>query len=128
MYANRTNARTAYVGASIQTASPARLLVMLCERLVLDVERGLTAQEAGDHQEAHRQLVHAQDIVAELSSSLRPEQFDGGQQLAALYNYLLGRLVHANVRRDTAATTESLTLATQICDTWRTAALQAAAV
>ena len=128
MYANRTNARSAYVGASVQTASPARLLVMLCERLVLDVERGLAAQQAGDHQEAHRQLVHAQDIVAELGSSLRPDEFEGGAQLAAIYNYLLSRLVQANVRRDAAATAESLTLATQICDTWRTAALQAAAV
>ena len=39
------NARTAYMEASVQTADPSRLLVMLCDRLVLDVQRGLAAQQ-----------------------------------------------------------------------------------
>ena len=55
-----TNGRAAYMEASISTASPARLLVMLYERLVLDVQRGLDAQRAGQRQESHNQLVHAQ--------------------------------------------------------------------
>ena len=65
------SARAAYMDASVATASPARLLVMLYERLVLDCHRALEAQQAGDHPEAHRQLVHAQDIVMELRKQYR---------------------------------------------------------
>jgi flagellar protein FliS len=118
------NARAAYLDASIATASPARLLVMLFDRLVLDVQRGLEAQRCGDHEETHRQLTHAQDLLLELASSLRADEFRGGDDLAALYGFLHRQLVTANVRKDAAITGEVLTLVTDLCETWREAAVQ----
>jgi flagellar protein FliS len=117
------DARAAYMGASVATADPAQLLVLLCNRLVLDVRRALVAQEQDQHDEAHRQLVHAQEIVLELRSSLDPKAFRGGPELAALYDYVYSRLVHANVHRDLVATTECATLVAEIAETWRQAAL-----
>jgi len=122
-----TNARAAYMDASVATASPARLLVMLYERLVLDVQRGLEAQQRGDFQETHRQLTHAQDIVLELQASLRADQFKGGYGLSALYGFLHRQLVMANVRKDAAITDECLTMVTELCETWRLAALETVA-
>lgn len=119
-------ARTAYVGNAIATASPARLLVMLCDRLVLDVERAARAQVDGDRVETHNQLVHAQAIVTELRSSLRPEGWRGGAELASLYAYLDRRLVEANTHNDRRATAEALGLCRSIRDTWREAAMLAA--
>lgn len=123
-----TDARSAYLGASVNTASPARLLVMLYERLVLDCTRALAAQRAGDHGEAHSQLVHAQDIVMELRSSLDTDVWEGGPGLASLYDYLHTRLIRANVGRDDSITEHCLGLVTDLCQTWREAALQAAQV
>jgi flagellar protein FliS len=122
----QNNARAAYLDASIATASPARLLVMLFDRLVLDVQRGLEAQRRGDVEETHQHLTHAQDILLELSSSLRPDQFRGGYDLAALYSFLHRQLVMANIRKDATITDEVLTLVTDLCDAWRQAALQCA--
>jgi flagellar protein FliS len=119
-----SNPRAAYLGASVSTASPARLLVMLCERLVLDVTRGLNAQTAGDHQEAHRQLVHAQEIVLELRVSLDVDAWDGGPALASIYDFLRSELIRANVSQDATRTEGCLKLVTDLCDTWREAALQ----
>lgn len=119
-----SNPRAAYMGASVSTASPARLLVMLCERLVLDVTRARNAQVAGDHAEAHRQLVHAQEIVLELRMSLDVEAWDGGPALASIYDFLHSELVRANVSKDSARTEACLKLVTDLCDTWREAALQ----
>jgi flagellar protein FliS len=121
-----SNARAAYVDASIATASPARLLVMLFDRLVLDVQRGLAAQRRGDVQDTHQNLTHAQDILMELQCSLRPEEFKGGYELAALYGFLHRQLVMANIHKDASITDEVLTLVTDLCETWREAALQCA--
>lgn len=121
-------ARTAYLEADVKTASPARLLVMLLDRLVLDCRRALEAQQAGDHPGAHTHLVHAQAIVAELHSTLRVDDWEGGPRLAALYSHLQVRLVEANVRRDAAATAHCLELTEGLAETWREAALQSAAV
>lgn len=122
-----SNARAAYVDASIATAPPARLLVMLFERLVLDVQRGVEAQRRGDLIETHKQLTHAQDIVMELQTSLRADQFKGGYDLSALYSFLHRQLVLANIRKDVGITDECLTIVTDLCETWRQAAMTAAA-
>jgi flagellar protein FliS len=118
-----TNARATYMDASIATASPARLLVMLCERLVLDVQRGLAAQHSGDLEQTNRQLIHAQEIVMELRASLRADEFKGGQELAALYSYLHRQLIVANMRKDAGLTAHCLGIVTSLSDTWREAAL-----
>jgi len=121
-----SNARAAYVGNSVTTASPGRLLVMLVERLVLDVERGLLAQTGEDWGAAHANLLHAQEIVVELATSLKPEQMSAGRELAMLYEYLRARLVAANVSRDPDTTRQALTIARGVCEMWRSAAMAAA--
>ncbi|HET8969626.1 MAG TPA: flagellar export chaperone FliS [Candidatus Nanopelagicales bacterium] len=121
-------ARTAYLDATVKTASPARLLVMLLDRLVLDCRRAQEAQQAQDHQTAHQQLVHAQDIVTELYATLDVDAWDGGPGLAALYSHLQVSLVEANIRRDETLTAHCLQLVEGLAETWREAALQSAAV
>ncbi len=117
-------ARNAYVDNSVATASPARLLVMLCDRLVLDVQRGLEAQRVNNLPEAHNQLVHAQEIVIHLRSTLNVEAWDGGPGLASLYDWLHAELIKANLRKDPAVTEGCLSIVTDLADTWKTAALQ----
>lgn len=121
------DARSAYLSSAVTTASRPRLLVMLCDRLVLDVQRALDAQLTDDHHAAHINLLHAQDIVAELDTSLRADLWDGAAGLQALYRHLHGQLVKANVDRDFATTRHCLGLVSEIRDTWREAALAAAA-
>ena len=121
------NAKNAYLGNSVATASPARLLVMLCDRLVLDVQRGLDAQRAGNLPESHNQLVHAQEIVIHLRSTLHVEAWDGGPGLASLYDWLHTELIRANVSKDPAVTEGCLSIVTDLAETWKAAALQAAA-
>jgi flagellar secretion chaperone FliS len=127
MYSTASSARNAYVDNSVATASPERLLVMLCDRLVLDVQRGVTALSAGSIAEAHGQLVHAQEVVTHLRSTLRVEGWDGGPGLASLYDWLHAQLVQANIRKDAGIAEGCLTLAQDLASTWREAALQAVA-
>ncbi len=119
-----SNAKNAYVDNSVSTAGPERLLVMLCDRLVLDVQRGLEAQRVSNHPEAHNQLVHAQEIVIHLRSTLRVEAWDGGPGLASLYDWLHNELIRANISKDPSVTEGCLSIVTNLADTWRTAAVQ----
>lgn len=128
MSATTQGVRTAnaYLANSVATASPARLLVMLWDRLVLDVESALRAQMKDDRVEAGKQLVHAQAIVTEFQATLDTEGWQGGRELMALYGYLQRRLIQANVRQDQRATKEVLVHCRALRDTWQKAALIAA--
>lgn len=116
------NPLQAYVSAAVSTASPQALLLMLCDRLVLDVERAAHALEAADLAGTHRHLVHAQAIVTELETSLRPEAMTAGAELAALYRYVNTLLLRANVEKDARLVAEAHDLVSQISRTWHDAA------
>ena len=120
-------AQNAYMSQSVATAGPERLLVMLVDRLVLDVQRAVAAQETGDHATAGTNLIHAQEIVMELKSSLRLDVWDGAQQLSDIYGWLYSQLIRANTSRDVAVTQDCLTIIEPLAQTWREAALAAAA-
>ncbi|WP_448611663.1 flagellar export chaperone FliS [Geodermatophilus sp. URMC 60] len=114
--------RARYMGDAVTTASPQRLLVMLYDRLALDLERAQAAFTAGDRAEANLQLQHAQDIVLELRSSLQVDAWESGPRLAALYSWLLGELVQANVKADRNRVASCLQVVEPLRDAWRQAA------
>ncbi|KQO82053.1 flagellar export chaperone FliS [Frigoribacterium sp. Leaf263] len=110
------------------SATPVQLVTMLYDRLMLDLSRAEAAQVSGSWLVASEQLQHAQAIVAELSSSLRIDVWDGGEGLLALYGYASTALVNANVHRDVALTREVVGLLEPLRQAWREAgsSLQAA--
>ena len=120
-----TNARDTYVGNMTSTASPARLLIMLYDRLVLDLQRAIELGDLGEFLGAGRQLMHAQEIVLELQGSLKIDAWDGAAQLSGIYSWLHSEMVRANVQRDVAASRACLALVEPLADAWREAALAA---
>ncbi|WP_432486126.1 flagellar export chaperone FliS [Kineococcus esterisolvens] len=123
-YGRRAQANR-YLADSLSTASPAALLVMLYDRLVLDLQRAEQAQRDGDRETAHVNLVHAQDIVNELMSSLDVEKWDGGSGLRALYSWVLQELTAANVSGDAERTAACRTSTVEpLAEAWRQAALE----
>ena len=120
-----TTARDTYLGGMTSTASPARLLVMLYDRLVLDLQRAIELGDLGEFLGAGRQLMHAQEIVLELQASLKVDVWDGAAQLSGIYSWLHSEMVRANVQRDVAASRGCLALVEPLADAWREAALAA---
>ena len=119
--------RARYMGASVATASPHQLLVMLYDRLALDLERGEQALVEGDREQAREQLMHAQEIVLELRASLNVEVWDGGPRLAALYSWVLGELMKANLKGDVRRVRDCRKVVEPLRDAWREAAASLAA-
>lgn len=116
--------RTRYVDDTVATASPAKLLTMLYDRLGLDLQRAESAQRAGDSAAAGTQLKHAQDIVSELAATLDVGAWDGAPQLLSIYTFLLTELVAANVSGDPEQTASCRALVEPLADAWHQAAAQ----
>jgi flagellar secretion chaperone FliS len=114
--------RSQYNRDAILSATPVRLLTMLYDRLLLDLNRAEAAQGSQNWQVASENLLHAQAIVAELTSSLKVDAWDGGQGLLGLYTYVSNALVAANVRRDVERTRECITLLEPLRTAWYEAA------
>ncbi|SEJ56394.1 flagellar export chaperone FliS [Demequina mangrovi] len=120
-------ARNRYLKDAVTTATPGALLVMLYDRLALDLERAELAIGAGDRAEASAQLLHAQQIVAELTSTLDVEAWDGAPRLMALYVYVSGLLIEANIGQDAEKVGECRRIVEPLRDTWRQVAQGAVA-
>jgi flagellar protein FliS len=120
--------RARYLGDKVTTASPQQLLVMLYDRLALDLERAEDALSGKDREEAHAQLLHAQDIVMELWTSLDVDAWEGGPRLASLYSWLHGELVLANVKGDRRRVADARRIVEPLRDAWHEAAASLAAL
>lgn len=119
--------RDRYLQDSINTASPGKLLLMLYDRLVLDLMKAEEALHAADREQSHERLTHAQEIVLELRTSLDVEAWSGAPALASLYGYLLTELIGANIGRDADRVAACRTLVEPLRDAWREAAAAAVA-
>ncbi|MFZ7087937.1 flagellar export chaperone FliS [Curtobacterium sp. RRHDQ10] len=114
--------RAQYNAEAVLSATPAQLVTMLYDRLMLDLHRAVAAQETADWAAARDQLMHAQAIVGELSSTLRIDLWDGGEGLLAIYNYASTSLVTANVHRDVNATRDTIRILEPLRAAWHEAA------
>jgi flagellar protein FliS len=115
-------ARALYNRDAVLSASPARLLTMLYDRLLLDLQRAETAQVGEAWDTAAQHLLHAQEIVAQLTDSLKPELWEGGPGLLALYHFVTKGLIGANVYKDVTRTRECITLLEPLRKAWHEAA------
>ena len=110
-----------YTREAILSASPGKLLTMLYDRLLLDLHRAQEAQAAQHWDEASQQLLHAQQIIAELRSSLQQGQWQGAAQLQSIYSFVTQELVAANTGRDITKTQECIRVLEPLRQTWHEA-------
>lgn len=90
-----------YQRTQVDTASPAKLVVMLYDGAIRFLKQGQAAMQRGDREEQNHCLIRAQRIIAELASSLDMEA--GGEiatNLMALYQFMHEQLVIANLQDD----------------------------
>lgn len=119
--------RSRFLADAVATAGPAKLLTMLYDRVVLDLDRGEAALRAGNRPEGTQQLAHAQQIVAELIADLDVDTWEGGQGLLALYTFALSELIEAGLTGDADLAAGVRGVLAPLRDTWHEAAAGMAA-
>jgi len=107
--------------SDISTASPHRLIVLLFEGAETAINVAKVHAEQGNIAERGASLSKAIEIISNgLKVSLDMEQ--GGElaaRLAALYDYMVSRLLWANMKNDVSAMKEVLSLLGEIHDAWK---------
>lgn len=114
--------RTRYLADAVATAGPAKLLTMLYDRLLLDLDRAEVRLRAGDRVGGTSQLGHAQEIVAELMANLDVDAWDGAERLLSVYTFLLSELIGAGTSGDADRVAACRGVVAPLAETWREAA------
>jgi flagellar secretion chaperone FliS len=112
------NPASVYQNQAVQTANGPHLLLMLCDRLAVDIARSEVALEANDNKAANDHLQHAQRIVRMLRNALQPDGFAGGRELLSVYQFLENHLVRANLEKSGALVRECAELVQPIHEAW----------
>jgi len=107
--------------SDIRGADPHRLIILLFDGAETALQQALVRLEAKDFAGKSESLLKAIDIILTgLSASLNIEE--GGElalNLQALYDYMVSRLIHANIHKDPAAIREVQRLLGEISGAWR---------
>jgi flagellar protein FliS len=109
--------RESYREMEIQAASAEKLVCIVFEQLVVNLERARIAMERKDIELRVDSLRRARNIVAELLSTLDFER--GGSlanQLADLYQFMLYELVDIGQRGDVVTMRKLVNIASQLRD------------
>ncbi|MDR2689567.1 MAG: flagellar export chaperone FliS [Azoarcus sp.] len=124
MFGSRINPANVYAElgreSDVNTADPHRLIVLLFEGAESAISVAKVHAEKGNIAERGTSISKAIDIISNgLKVSLDMNQ--GGvlaARLAALYDYMVSRLLWANMKNDVPAMQEVLSLLGEIHDAW----------
>jgi flagellar protein FliS len=107
-----------YVNDGAGVVPQPRLLIMLYDRLVLDLEQADTAMTASNIPVANDKLLHAQSILFELQAALDRNVWSGADNLGQLYLWFNSELANANVKKDPKSVRVCLRLIRQLQQAW----------
>lgn len=106
-----------YRTQQVSTASAAEQVLMLMNGCARFIVQGQKAIGRCDYAKVNESIQRAQDIVEALRSNL-DMGYDMSVQLDRLYEYMLHRLVEANLTKDPAVLEEVCTLMMELKETW----------
>ena len=113
-------ARQNYLQAEVQTATPQKLQLMLVEAVIKNVHRTKKAWEEERFEAAFDSLALAQDIVAEILSSLDKEGSpELAGKLAAIYMFIFRCLTEGGMTHDQQKLDDALRVLNSERETWR---------
>ena len=112
-----------YLEETVATAPPSKLLTLLYDRLVRDLDMGAKAIEVGDRATWEYALDHARQIISELLTTLRPG-WEGGADLARLYAWMLSELIIGGIRGDVEKIRPVRAMVDELRTAWHEAAGQ----
>ena len=113
------NTHSAYRAVDVQTASQAKLILMLYDGAIRSAEEAVRQLDARKYDTVNNHLIRAQEIINELRASLNMKAGDVAINLDRIYEYLQHRLMMGNVRKDKTYVNECIRMMGNLRDTWK---------
>ncbi|BDW88003.1 MULTISPECIES: flagellar export chaperone FliS [Thalassospira] len=113
------HAAQAYKQQQVNTASPAKMVFMLYEKVIARLQEAKHAIDQNDIQARCNANCNAQELLAHLSNTLDMEQ--GGEiaaNLERIYTHCILRLMDVDRHNDPQAASEVISLMTPLRDSW----------
>ena len=107
-----------YQKNAVQTASPAKLTLMLYDGAVKFANLALEGIREGNIEKAHNNIIKVQNIIVEFRSTLDMD-YPVAKDFDVVYDYIYRRLVEANMKKDPAIMEEALKYIKEMRDTWK---------
>lgn len=107
-----------YKQNTVFTATPEELTLMLYDGAIKFMNISKYSIENKDLERTHSSLMRAQEIIMELNYSL-DMKYDLSKEMRGLYDFVLSKLVDANIKKDVAAIEEALLITHDMRDTWK---------
>jgi flagellar protein FliS len=111
-------AKARYASDAAQTVSPARLVTMLYDRLVVDLASAEEAMRGNDFANVGTRLGRAQEILLELHATLDLEIWPEGEGLSRLYLWMVGELMQARLHAEPQRVAQCRMLVEPLRDAW----------
>ena len=115
---NNSSGYDVYQKQKILTATPAELTLMLYEGAIKFINIAIMSIEKKDITKAHNNIMKAQRIIEEFRSTLN-FKYPVAKEFDVVYEYLLRRLVEANLKKDINILEECLVHLRGMRDTWK---------
>ncbi len=107
-----------YQRNKVMTASPAELTLMLYEGAIKFANVAVMAIDKNNIEKAHINIIKTQRIVEEFKATLN-HKYPVASEFEKVYDYLLKRLLEANMKKDTQILEECLVHLRSMRDTWK---------
>ena len=109
-----------YLRTQVLTAPREKLLLLLFEGAIRFVEQARVHVKAGNYEQSNQLFQKSQQIVLELVAALDPSQMETEllDRLKGLYLFVHGRLVRANLTRESQWSDEALAILRHLHETW----------
>jgi len=111
-------AKLAYTEASVMTASPERLVVMLYDGAIRFLHQSAAALRAGRRDTARERLRRAQAVIDELSRSLDMSQGEIAVGLRAIYSFCSRHLIDSTLHADPEGYEKVAELLAELRESW----------
>lgn len=102
----------------VMTASPAELTLMLYEGAIKFCNIAIIGIEEKDIQKIHTNIVKVENIIGEFIATLN-HKYEVAKDFENIYNYLMDRLIEANIKKDKEILEEVLGYLREMRDTWK---------
>ncbi|GAA4873814.1 flagellar export chaperone FliS [Paenibacillus vulneris] len=106
-----------YRETSVQTMTPAQLLIMLYDGAIRFAKKGVEAVKQKNYQEANNSFIRVQEIINELVASL-DHSYPISKDLLHLYDYFLRKMIEANIKKDIQPALEVIDHLVELKETW----------